>query len=318
MRAVWLEGRGFEVRGDVARPELAAGEALVKVHLAGVCSTDLEMLQGYYPFNGVMGHEFVGSVVEAAGETEWIGRRVAGEITVYCSKCAACREGLTGHCEQRSVIGLIGRNGCFADFLALPTRNLHAVPDGVPDEAAVFTEPLAAALEIQQQVHIRPEMRVLLVGAGRLGLLIAQTLALTGCDLQVLVRSPRARQLLAERKIRTVSAAEINPHTYAVVVEASGSPEGFSIARQAVRPTGVMVLKSTFAGGSGAHLSSLVVDEVRLVGSRCGPFEPALRLLERGLVDTHSLIDGILPLERAGEAFEMAVRPGVLKILLRM
>jgi threonine dehydrogenase-like Zn-dependent dehydrogenase len=318
VKAVWLEGRGVEVRGDVARPELAPGEALLKVHLAGVCSTDLEMLRGYYPFSGVMGHEFVGSVVEAPGETEWIGRRVTGEITVYCGKCAACRAGLTGHCEKRSVIGLIGRDGCFAETLALPIRNLHAVPNGVPDEAAVFTEPLAAALEIQQQIHIRPEMRVLLVGAGRMGQLIAQTLVLTGCDLLVLARNPRARQLLAERKIRTVSEAEIRPHTYEVVIEASGSPEGFSIARQAVRPTGVMVLKSTFAGGSGALLSSLVVDEVRLVGSRCGPFEPALRLLERGLLDTHSLIDGILPLERAGEAFEMAGQPGTLKILLRV
>lgn len=315
MRGLWLEEGQVRLREDVPLPEPGPGEARVRVHLAGVCATDLEMVRGYYPFSGVMGHEFVGEVT-AASEPGWKGRRVVGEINAACGECPSCRNLRPTHCEQRRVLGLKQVNGVFAEYVAVPLASLHPVPDELPDELAVFTEPLAAALEILEQVHLHPSDRVLLVGAGRLGQLIARVLALTGCDLAVAARHPRQQALLQERGIPIQPADQIPARSFDVVVDATGSPGGFDLARAAVRPRGVLVLKSTYAGAMPVDLSSLVVDEVTVVGSRCGPFPPALRLLAKGLVDPRPLIEARYPLARGLEALEQAAQPGTLKVLV--
>lgn len=313
MKALWLENQQLSLR-EVPIPK-KSGEALIRVHLSGICGTDLELVRGYYPYTGVIGHEFVGEVV-AAPAKDWIGKRVVGEINAVCGECEECQNGRPTHCEKRTVLGIVERDGAHAEYLSLPVANLHRVPDSVPDEAAVFTEPLAAALEIQQQVHIQPTDRVLLIGAGRLGQLIAQTLALTGCDLRVVARHPHQKQLLESRKIRLITEDEIQPRRWEVVVEATGSSSGFDLARQAVRPRGVLVLKSTYRGEASVNFSSLVIDEITLLGSRCGPFAPALRVLANHAVDPSLLIAAHYPLARAVEAFELARQPGMLKVLL--
>jgi threonine dehydrogenase-like Zn-dependent dehydrogenase len=314
MQALWLEDQVLSFREGLTPPEPPPGEALIRVRLAGICATDLELLRGYYPFRGIPGHEFVGEVVEAASAPDWIGKRVVGEINAVCGECETCRAGYPTHCEQRTVLGIVNRNGAFAEFLTLPLENLHCVPASLPDEAAVFTEPLAAALEIQQQVQLRPTHRVIVIGAGRLGQLIARTLALTGCDLRVVARHAHQRQLLAERGIATIFEAEARKAD--MVVEASGTVEGFELARAAIKPRGVIVLKSTYRGKNQVNFSSLVVDEITLIGSRCGPFSPALRLLESREIDPLSLIEARYPLSEGLRAFEYAAQPGVLKVLL--
>lgn len=317
MTALWLEDQQLSLRHDVPIPTPPPGEALVKVDLAGICSTDLELVRGYYPYEGVPGHEFVGRVVEAA-EPGWQGARVVGEINAVCGECQACRVGRPSHCERRTVLGIAGRQGAFAEYLCLPLGNLHCVPTHISDSVAVFTEPLAAALQIQQQIHIRPTDRVLVVGAGRLGQLIAQALALTGCDLTVVVRHDYQRRLLQERQILTLSEDSLQPGSYDLVVEATGNPGGFDLARRAVRPRGAIVLKSTYAGELTANFSSMVVDELTLTGSRCGPFAPALRLLASSKVDPQPLIMARYPLSEGLAAFEHAAQPGVFKVLLEI
>lgn len=314
MLALWLENQHLDVR-SIPEPQ-ANGEALIRVRLAGICSTDLELVKGYYPYRGVLGHEFVGEVAEAP-DPSWIGQRVVGEINAVCGECEPCRRGYPTHCENRTVLGIVNRDGTFAEYTRLPLANLHRVPEGVPDEKAVFTEPLAAALEILEQAHIRPTDRVLVIGAGRLGLLIAQVMAQIGCDLRVLARREHPRALLRGWGIRPINEAEIAPRRWDVVVEATGSPEGFALARKAIRPRGLLVMKSTYKGNLEVNFSSLVVDEIQILGSRCGPFEPALRLLESGRVDPSPLIMDEFPLEKGLQAFERAAQPGVLKVLLR-
>jgi 2-desacetyl-2-hydroxyethyl bacteriochlorophyllide A dehydrogenase len=314
MRALWLEDRRLSMRTiDVTSVK---GEALIEVSLSGVCGTDIELARGYYPFTGVIGHEFVGVVAESPNPA-WIGRRVVGEINAVCGVCEACRNGRPTHCESRTVLGIANRNGAHAEYVSLPLANLHAVPDSVPDEAAVFTEPLAAALEILQQVHVRPDDRVLLVGAGRLGQLVAQVLALTGARLQVVARHEQQRELLHARGIATIADDDIEPRRCDVVVEATGSSSGLDIARAALRPRGTLVLKSTYRGEVTLDLAPFVVDEITIVGSRCGPFAPALRLLEDGEVDPTPLIGDTYPLEDAVEAVQAAMQPGALKMLLK-
>lgn len=320
MQALWLENLRLGFRDDVPVPVPGNGEALVRVRLAGICATDLEMVRGYYPYTGVPGHEFVGDVVAVASEDKagnsWVGARVVGEINASCGICESCLAGRPTHCENRTVLGIINRNGAFAEYLVLPLANLHHVPEDVPDESAVFTEPLAAALEIQQQVSILPTDRVLVIGAGRLGQLAAWTLKQTGCDLKVVARHNRQKALLAQRGIRSIEEIEIPSRESDVVIEASGSPSGFELARLAVRPRGTIVLKSTYKGDLQANFSAIVVDEITLVGSRCGPFPPALRMLQSGLIEPTSLIDSRYPLSQGVHAFEQAAQAGVLKILL--
>ena len=314
MRALWLENNQIDLR-EIPRSH-KPGEALIKIRKAGICSTDLELVKGYYPYTGILGHEFVGEVVDA-DNISWIGQRVVGEINVVCNQCEQCLNGRHTHCENRTVLGIVNRDGAFAEYTNLPIANLHRVPASVPDEMAVFTEPLAAALEIQQQIQIRPTDRVLLVGAGRLGQLIAQTLALTGCDLRVVARHAHQQNLLEARAISVITEEEIQPWRWDVVVEATGSPAGFSLARQAVRPRGTLVLKSTYKGELNVNFSAIVVDEINIIGSRCGPFEPALRLMESRQVDPAVLIADDFKLDEAFKAFERAAETGVLKVLVQ-
>jgi threonine dehydrogenase-like Zn-dependent dehydrogenase len=315
MNAVWLENNRIDLR-DVSPPR-KPDEALIKIRRAGICSTDLELVKGYYPYSGILGHEFVGEVVEAA-DASWIGQRVVGEINAVCNQCEQCLDGRPTHCENRTVLGIVNRDGTFAEFTQLPVTNLHRVPDSVPDEMAVFTEPLAAALEIQQQIPIQPTDRVLLVGAGRLGQLIAQTLALTGCELRVAARHAHQQDLLRARGIRTIDEEGVQPWRWDVVVEATGSPTGFALARKAIRPRGTLVMKSTYKGEMSVNFSSIVVDEINIVGSRCGPFAPALRLMESRQVDPTVLIAHEFKLQDALKAFERAAETGVLKVLVEM
>jgi threonine dehydrogenase-like Zn-dependent dehydrogenase len=316
MRALWLEDRTLRLREDVPRPIPPAGEALVRVRLAGVCNTDLELVRGYYPYTGVPGHEFVGVVEDAPGAPEWTARRVVGEINAVCGQCPTCRAGRPTHCERRTVLGIVNRDGAFATHLLLPVANLHEVPDQIPDEVAVFAEPTAAALEIQEQVKIGPTDRVVVVGAGKLGSLVAQTLATTGCELLVIGRSPRPLELLAARGLATAAASAVPERAADVAVECTGSPDGLEIARRAVRPRGTIVLKSTYQGPAAVDMAPIVVDEITVVGSRCGPFTPALELLASAAVDPRPFVDARYALEDGVAAFAHAARPGTLKVLV--
>jgi threonine dehydrogenase-like Zn-dependent dehydrogenase len=303
-------------RADLPLPQPPAGEVLIQVRRAGVCNTDLELLHGYYPFTGIPGHEFVGEVIS---EGEWQGQRVCGEINIACGRCARCRAGLKTHCEQRTALGISGRDGAFAQYLCLPLENLHPVPDSVPDDEAVFVEPLAAALQVTRQVHVRPTDRVVVLGDGKLGLLCAQVLALSGCHLLAVGRHPAKLAVLAARGIQTalVDASELDMlRDQDIVVECTGRAQGFDLARRLLRPQGTLILKSTYAGQLTLDLSRLVVDEITIVGSRCGPFAPALDLLSRRLVDVRSLVHAHYPLQDGLAAIEHARRPGALKVIL--
>ena len=325
MYALQLD-KGPQIVENYPTPEPPPGEALIRVSLAGICNTDLELAKGYMQFRGVPGHEFVGVVerVEAPDAQEWEGRRVVGDINAACGNCPTCQAGRSTHCPNRTTLGIAGRDGAFAEYLTLPIRNLHPVPDSLPDEVAVFTEPLAAACEILQQVHVRPTDRVIVLGDGKLGLLCAQVLALTGCHLTAVGHHRQKLDILARRSIPTVlEETADDEHPVAneegeadIVVETTGHLGGYAAARRLVRPRGAIVLKSTYHGALDADLTMAVVDEVTLVGSRCGPFAPALRMLERGLVDVLPLIQARYPLSEAPAAFEHAARPGMLKVLL--
>lgn len=316
MPAIWLENEKLRLRDDLPVPEPPEGEALVRVVMAGLCSTDLELVRGYYPFTGIPGHEFVG-VVER-GPASIIGRRVVGEINASCGRCPACLRGCANHCRDRTVLGIVGRNGAFARWLSLPAGNLHPVPDSLPSSRAVFTEPLAAALRIQEQVDLHQGMRVLVAGDGKLGQLIGQTLALAGCDLAVAGRHQEKLALLAARGIRTVDPGEVEEGAFDLAVECTGDAGGFDLALDALRPQGTLILKSTYASRLSLRADRIVVNEIRVLGSRCGPFEPALRMLAEGAVDVAPLIHGRYRLEEGLRAFDHARRPGVLKVLLEM
>lgn len=312
MRAVLFDG-SLRVVEDWPVPVPGPGEARIRVALAGICSTDLAVTQGYKGPNGVLGHEFTGTV-DAVGDPAhegWLGKRVVGEINVGCGTCARCRAGLPNHCARRSAIGIFGRDGAFAEFCTLPVRNLHAVPDGIPDEAAVFVEPLAAALEVLEQVHVRPDSRAQVAGDGKLGCLVAQVLALTGADTALAGRHPERLAWLSPRGIRPVAPGEQFP----LVVDCTGTPEGLLAARAALEPRGRLVLKSSLTGTPPVDWAGLMVDEVTVLGSRCGPFAPALRLLAAGKVEVRELISAVYPLGEAHSAF--AAAPGKMKILLR-
>jgi threonine dehydrogenase-like Zn-dependent dehydrogenase len=316
MNGLWLADRQLQLRTDLPTPQPAEGEVLVKVLQAGICNTDLELLRGYYPYAGVLGHEFVG-VVEA-GSARLTGQRVVGEINAVCGHCRFCTSGNSTHCENRTVLGIVNRAGAFAEYLCLPEQNLHVVPDSVSTDAATFTEPLAAALEIRQQVSIQRGDRVLVIGDGKLGQLVAQTLALTGCDLLAVGRHPEKLANLEALGIQTGDAEAIQPRTFDIAVECTGNPEGFAIALSALRPRGTLVLKSTYAGRLSLDASALVVDEITLVGSRCGPFAEALQLLADSSVDVSALIQARYPLTEGLTAFHHAQQRGVLKVLVEM
>lgn len=315
MNALYFDGE-LRLATDYPAPTPRPGEALVRTTLAGICQTDVEIVRGYAGFRGVLGHEFVG-VVEQAGAPALVGQRVVGEINAACGACENCRAGRPTHCDQRTVPGIRGRDGSLAELFCLPAANLHPVPDSLPDEAAIFVEPLAAACEILDQVHVRPTDRVIVLGDGKLGLLAAQVLSLTGCDLLAVGRHRAKLDILAARGIATQLGDDGLAASADLVAECTGRAEGFAAARRLVRPRGTLVLKSSFHGTVETDLSQIVVDEIQVVGSRCGPFPAALRLLERGLVDVTSLVEAEYPLADSLAAFEHAGRRGALKVLVR-
>ncbi|MBM4414367.1 MAG: zinc-binding dehydrogenase [Chloroflexi bacterium] len=313
MRAVMFDGE-LRLVHDQPLPTVPANEALVKIHMAGICNTDIEITRGYKGFNGILGHEFVGTVVECA-DAHWVGRRIVGEINAACRTCPTCLRGDDPHCPNRTTVGIYKRAGAMADYISLPIDCLHEVPADVTDAQAVFTEPLAAALEIIQQTHVRPPDRVALVGDGKLGLLIAQVLRLPGCEVTMVGRHPERWDLLHRQGIATCRPEQAEGW-YDVVVDVTGNPEGLKTSRRLVRPRGRLVMKSTVAAETQLDLTMLVVDEIQLIGSRCGPFPAALRLLQRGLIETAPLITATYALDDAMAAF--AASRGALKVLLQM
>ena len=319
MRALVLQDQGPSVTDTVLvdRP----GEVLLRPTVGGICATDLELVKGYMGFHGVLGHEWVG-VVEYADDASLIGRRVVGDINCPCGHCATCRAGRPTHCPHRTVLGIQGRDGAFAEALTLPSSNLHLVPDGVSDEAAVFVEPLAAALEILQQIHVRPSDDVVVLGVGRLGQLCARVLALTGAAVRGISRNPARLNLLPTgigRATLAETEAELATRPRAdVVVDCTGNPDGLALATKLVRPRGTLVLKTTTHDLGDATPIPWVIDELTLVGSRCGPFAPALRLMEAGTVDPRPLITDRYALEDGVQALERARKRDAVKVLLTM
>lgn len=319
MRALVLDEE-LHVVEDYPTPTPAPGEALIRVRMAGICNTDIELVQGYMAFQGVPGHEFVGVVECAPGAEIWEGQRVVGDINAACGVCATCLAGRHTHCPHRTTLGIDRRDGAFAEYLTLPIANLYTVPEVLPDEVAVFTEPLAAACEILEQVHVHPTDRVIVLGDGKLGLLCAQVLALTGCNLTVIGRHTEKLAILARKGIATLcmehGATGEGLPLADVVVEATGHPNGYATARTLVRPRGTLVLKSTYHDTLEADLTMAVVNEITLVGSRCGPLPAALRLLERSAVDVTALIEAHYPFNAIRTAFAHAGRRGTLKVLV--
>ena len=302
---------------DYPDPVPAADECLVQVHLAGICATDLQIIQGYMGFRGVPGHEMVGTVV--SGSRLRRNKRVVCEINCVCRHCDMCLSGLSAHCRNRTVIGIAGRDGCFADLVAVPERNLHEIPDSISDEEAVFIEPLAAAYQVTKQCPLEQRMNVAVVGSGRLGLLVAQVVAATGCRLEVVGRNPKTLLLCEKKGIIARPADELVPRADRdVVVECSGSARGLEIALQLVRPRGTIVLKSTYAHDSTLNLAPAVVGEVTILGSRCGPFPEAIGALARRQIDVSPMISRTFRLERGIEALAAAAEPANIKVLLKI
>lgn len=316
MQAVFFHSGKIEYRPDYASPKPQVGEALVRILLAGICGTDLEIVRGYAGFEGVLGHEFVG-IVEDAPRDSWMGRRVVGGINLGCGECTTCLCHGPEHCPNRRVLGIRDKDGVFADYVTLPLENLFPVPDSVADEEALFTEPLAAALRIREQIRLRPTARNAVVGPGRLGMLVGLVLAVDGADVTMIGRRRESLNLPQRLGLATALTLDVSGRSFDLAVECTGNEAGLAQALRLLRPRGTLVMKSTFHGKTDLDISKLVVDEITVVGSRCGPFAPALHLLEAGTVDVTALIDGEFPLSRFGEALERARQPGVRKILLR-
>ncbi|MBE9030745.1 alcohol dehydrogenase catalytic domain-containing protein, partial [filamentous cyanobacterium LEGE 11480] len=274
----------------------------------------LELIRGYYPYTGVLGHEFVGMVEQGPADLQ--GKRIVGSINAACGNCDYCDRGIPSHCANRTVLGIVNRHGAFAEYLCLPIENLHPIPDSIPTDVATFVEPIAAALEIQEQISITPNDRVIVIGDGKLGQLVAQTIALTGCDLLAIGRHQAKLAQLQARGIKTGFVDDIHARSFDIAVECTGNPDGFATALSALRPRSKLVLKSTYAGNLSLDASAIVVDEITIVGSRCGPFAPAIELLAQHKIDVVPLIQGHYALSEGLTAFKHAQQRGVMKILL--
>jgi threonine dehydrogenase-like Zn-dependent dehydrogenase len=315
MKAICWDGREVTLDSSYPPPVPDRDSAIVKVHLAGICSTDLQIFKGYMQFRGVPGHEFVGSVSQ--GPKEWLDKRVVGEINFGCGKCEFCARDLTRHCSNRTVMGILNADGAFAEYVAVPVQNLHPVPASISDEQAVFTEPLAAAFEILRQIQISTGDEILILGDGKLGNLCAQVLRLTGAKVTALGRHQDKLDLIKRTGVRTMLLNDWRPRLFDVVVDATGSAAGLELAINAVRPRGTLVLKSTIAGAHQVSLAPVVINEINLVGSRCGVFPDALEALAANHVSVAPLIEQVYPLAHGIEAIQHAERRGARKILLR-
>lgn len=321
-------------RTNTGLPRLRPGWALVRVRMAGICNTDVEILRGYRNFRGIPGHEFVGEIEEVAGVTaavkkRWTGKRAAGEINIACRAldfrpvCRFCKRGLTRHCERRKVLGIVGHDGAFAEYLTLPLDNLHVTPDSISDEMGVFVEPLAAACEILDQVNIKPFNEAAVLGDGKLAQLIARVLRIALPRVVMYGKHPRklafARQAKIDTKLVDGAASDLKrvKETFGLLVEATGSPTGLALAQQMTEPRGTLILKSTFHGAAPVETWPIVVKELNVVGSRCGPFDKAIALLRSGKVDPRPLITRTFSLQEAPGAIAFAQRSGVMKVLLK-
>jgi len=332
MRALVYTNSSLSFKQNHPSPAPIEGEALIRVTMAGICNTDIEITRGYLAFQGVPGHEFVGVVQEIYGapaeksHKRLIGKRVVGEINAACHRpdCFYCSRDMPTHCPNRTTLGIGGRDGAFADYLTLPLENLHIVPDEVSDEEAVFVEPLAASFEILEQAHVKPTDIVIVLGDGKLGQLAAQVLALAGCDVRMVGKHPEKLAMIEQRGTTTYLLDNVKRmladvgRRVDIVVECTGSAHGLELALRLVRPRGTVILKSTVADKSTLDLAPIVIDEIRVQGSRCGPFQPALRALSRHTLDVIPLISARYNLDNALDAFEYAIKPGVLKVLLKM
>jgi threonine dehydrogenase-like Zn-dependent dehydrogenase len=306
MQALHWDGQRLHLSISYPVPQVADHAALVRVRLAGICATDLQIFKGYMGFVGVPGHEFVGEVSE--GPSDLLGKRVVGEINFACGMCEACRQGLGRHCPNRRVMGIVNADGSFAEYLSVPLANLHVVPDAVSDEEAVFIEPLAAAFEILAQVHVQPTAEVVVLG---------DVLYLTGARVTVVGKHRDKLAILHKLGLHTVLLTDWRPRRADLVVEATGSTTGLSLAIETVRPRGTLVLKSTVALPHSLSLAPLVINEVTVIGSRCGRFPPALRALEQRRVSVTPLIDRVYSLSEGLAAVDRAAQPGVRKILVK-
>jgi alcohol dehydrogenase len=315
MRAVVFDGT-LHFQTDYPDPIAHDDQVLLQIQRAGVCNTDLELIGGYMNFSGVLGHEFVATVI--AGDPAWLGQRVVGEINIADGTCDFCQRGIPSQCRNRTVMGIAGHQGAFADRMALTMRNLHRVPDRVSDDEAVFVEPLAAAFQILEAQQISPRDRIVVLGVGKLGMLCAQVLKLTGADVVGVVRREKQATLLTKWHIPAFGKDELPLHRADIVVDCTGTAAGFADALDLVRARGTIILKSTYRGVPTANLTRVAVDELRIIGSRCGPFDAALRALEAGLIDVESLIEARYGLHDVEKAFTEAGRTGVLKVLLDM
>lgn len=317
MRALYFDEKLSMV--EVPKPSPEDGEALIKVLAAGICNTDIEIVKGYMGFKGIPGHEFVG-IVEKSADPRWVGKRVVGEINIACNECDLCKIGLKKHCRNIKVLGINNWNGAFAEYLVLPVENLHEVPSKVSNRQAVFVEPLAAAIQILEQVHIKPTDRVCVIGDGKLGLLISLSLNAHGVKHVLVGKHPEKMKIVSDRGVSTLFPGDVQSFDrfFDVVIEATGNQSGLEMALNIIRPQGTVVLKSTYASKAFVDLSKVVVDEINIIGSRCGPFEPALQLLEKDLIDVNPLVSQVLPFEKALEAFELAKTKGTLKVILEV
>ncbi len=313
MKAAHLNGSTVTLQTDYPTPDLRDGEVLVRVLRAGICETDLQLMQGYMGFRGVLGHEFVG----IAESGPLAGQRVVGEINCSCWDCETCRRGLPTHCPNRTVIGILGRDGAFADYISVPQKNLHPVPDSLSTDEAVFVEPVAAAFQILRQQLVKKGDRVTVLGDGRLGNLCAQVLAWSGCEVLVIGKHASKLGVLSDLGVQTALLGDVNPqHDSDIVVDCTGSSSGLPTALQFVRPWGTVVLKTTVAGEQTLALAPIVIDEVRVIGSRCGPFPDAIAALDAGHVTVKPLISDRFPLDDAVAALQHTASQPVLKVLL--
>ncbi len=317
MKAILFDGRLKYVQNYPA-PEPLKGEALIRVSRAGICNTDLEITRGYLGFQGIIGHEFTGVVEAINGKgLHLLGKRVVGEINCGCGVCDYCLKGLEKHCPRRKTLGIVGKDGAFAEYVTLPVKNLWEVPDTVTDEEAIFTEPLAAIFEITEQVHIKPTDNILILGDGKLGILSALTLNLTQANVTFVGKHDAKLKIAREQGVKTVLLRNLKAaKEYDVVVEATGSADGLHLAFQLVKARGVIVLKTTVAQGKEMNLAPVVIDEIQIIGSRCGPFEPALRALSRKVIDVKPLITGIYSPDKAAAAFVKARGKEALKVII--
>ena len=315
MKATFFDGKQIIFDNNYPNPEF--NETLVQVNLAGICGTDLEILNGYMKYSGILGHEFVGTVVKS-NNSNLIGKRVVGEINAGCTKCEFCIKGMERHCPSRTVLGILKRDGAFAEFLSLPEKNLHVIPDSISDEQAVFVEPLAAAFEINEQISLKPEWNVAVVGDGRLAQLIIQVIKLTCSNITCFGKHQNKLERLIQSGIKIkIGIESTDEQLFDLVVEATGSNSGFTDTIKLVKPRGTVVLKSTITSRENLDLTSTIINEITLIGSRCGLFKPAIDALATGVISVNSLIDSTFSLDKFEDAIIHAKKPNTLKVFLK-